>query len=84
MTTTTTIRAKLTVTEEAKTRYGQNRLKFQADYDQNIPEDQRFQKATPSATAEFWIDNPVALDFFKLGGTYYCDFIEAPKPAAAE
>lgn len=49
-------------------------LKFMAQYDSVTPEDQRFQKATPSATAEFMIDNPKALEQFKIGSQYYVDF----------
>lgn len=54
-------------------------LKFAAQYDQTIPEDQRFQQATPTASAEFQIDNPAALEQFKLGEAYYVDFTPAPK-----
>ncbi len=53
-------------------------LKFYAEYDGTIPEDQRFQKATPNASAEFTVDNPAALDQFKLGGFYYVDFTPVP------
>lgn len=54
-------------------------LKFVAQYDSSTPEDRRFQKATPSASAEFQIDNPAALEQFKLGEAYYVDFSHAPK-----
>lgn len=73
------VRAKMqlrSVTEEA---WGGKTLKFAAQYDTTIPEDQRFQKATPSASAEFQIDNPAALEQFKLGEYYYLDFTPAPK-----
>lgn len=49
-------------------------LKFSAFYDQSIPEDQRFAKATPSAQFTMQVDNPSALDHFKLGAFYYVDF----------
>lgn len=49
-------------------------LKFMCQYDTSIPEDQRFQKATPSGNAEFNIDNPVAIAAFALGGDYYVTF----------
>lgn len=58
----------------------QKTLKFQAQYDTSIPEDQRFQKATPNANAEFAIDNPGALEQFALGGDYYVTFTPAPAP----
>ena len=49
-------------------------LNFQCSYDPQIPEDQRFQKATPSGNAEFYVDNPLALEQFELGKNYYIDF----------
>lgn len=52
-------------------------LKFTAQYDKTIPEDQRFQEATLSASAEFQIDNPAALAQFELGKSYYVDFSPA-------
>lgn len=52
-------------------------LKFQAQYDNTIPEDQRFQKATPTGSCELQIDNPAALAQFELGGDYYVDFTPA-------
>jgi hypothetical protein len=59
---------------------GSRGLKFGACYDQSIPEDQRFAKATPSAQLEMQVDNPAALDRFKLGDYYYVDFTPAEKP----
>lgn len=56
-------------------------LKFAAVYDTTIPEDRRFQQATPNASAEFFVDNPAALAQFELGGDYYVTFAAAPKPA---
>ena len=59
------------------------RLKFAAVYDTTIPEDRRFAKATPSG--EFWmqVDNPVALEQFKLGGYYYFDITPYVPPQEA-
>lgn len=54
-------------------------LTFGAQYDSSIPEDQRFAKATPTATAEFTVDNPAAVAQFVLGEAYYVDFAPAPK-----
>lgn len=74
------VRAKMqlrSVTEEA---WGGKTLKFGCQYDTSIPEDQRFQKATPSGEASFQIDNPAAVEQFKLGDYYYADFTPAPKP----
>jgi hypothetical protein len=55
-----TTRAKMTLASIKKTAYGQT-LGFHSQYDDTIPEDQKFQLATPSASAEFMIDNPAAL-----------------------
>ena len=48
-------------------------LKFSALYDSTIPEDQRFQKATPSGVFEMMCTNPTALAQFELGKAYYFD-----------
>jgi hypothetical protein len=55
-------------------------VKFQAQYDTTIPEDQRFAKATPSGEITMQVDNPVALEQLKLGGYYYVDFNPAETP----
>mgnify|MGYP003396251839 CR=1 FL=1 len=73
------VRAKLVLQEITDCSWGGKRIKFQTQYDSSIPEDQRFQKATPTGSAEFQIDNPAALEQFKLGETYYVDFTPAPK-----
>lgn len=54
-------------------------LKFAAFYDDSIPEDQRFARATPTASLEMQVDNPTALEQFKLGDYYYFDFTPAGK-----
>jgi hypothetical protein len=80
-----TIRSKMRLSEVAEvagTVNGQKRLKFQSCYDQTIPEDQRFQQATPWAEATYLVDNPAALEQFKLGEYYYVDFSPVPKPEA--
>jgi hypothetical protein len=78
------VRAKLTlaeVTEHSWLVNGQRAktLKFMAIYDQDIPEDQRFQQATPTGHAELQIDNPVALAQFEIGKSYYVDFTPVPE-----
>lgn len=75
------VRAKMTLTSVTENSWGSKSLKFTSQYDTTIPEDQRFQKATPSASAEFAIDNPAALEQFKLGQSYYLDFTPVPAPA---
>ncbi len=72
-----TVRAKLVLSAVTESYYGGKTLRFTAQYDMAIPEDQRFQKATPVASADFQIDNPAALAQFKLGDAYYVDFSPA-------
>lgn len=73
------VRAKMVLTSITEHNWGPGAktLKFSTQYDASIPEDQRFQKATPSGSAEFQIDNPAALQQFTLGKSYYVDFTEA-------
>jgi len=52
-------------------------LKFSAQYDTSIPEDQRFQEATPSGTFEMLCTNPAANAQFELGKSYYFDITPA-------
>lgn len=47
------------------------RVVFEPRYDQNIPEDQRFYKATPSGRVDIIVDNPQMLDELKVGDTVY-------------
>jgi hypothetical protein len=77
-----TVRAKLTVeniTEIHGTWGTSKTVNFRTQYDNTIPEDQRFQKATPSGSASFNIDNPAALEQFQPGYTFYVDFTLVPK-----
>jgi hypothetical protein len=50
---------------------------FNCEYDTTTPEDQRFQKATPTGLAEFSIDNPDAIAHLVIGKSYYFDMIRA-------
>lgn len=80
------VRAKLRVNSINEERWGSgegnvNRFViFGGVYDTSIPEDQRFQQATPYAEAKFKIDNPAAIEQFKPGESYYVDFTPVPKP----
>ena len=73
------VRSKLRLTSIKQLEWGGQELEFTAQYDPNIPEDARFQKATSSASAKYMIDNPAALEQFKIGDCYYVDFTPAPK-----
>lgn len=70
------VRAKLVLSSVADHGEGK-RLRFDATYDPSTPEDQRFQKATPSGFAELVVDNPAAIEKFKEGQAYYVDFTPA-------
>ena len=78
------VRAKMTVTAVTKSAWGGRKVEFQPQYDQSIPEDQRFQKATPSGHIEMQIDNPPVAEFFEqsLGKQFYVDFTPV-EPAKA-
>ena len=81
------VRAKLQLQDITKTSWmapGAAKLTFRAQYDASIPEDQRFQSATPNAEATFQIDNPAALEQFKMGECYYVDFTPAQPPTVLD
>lgn len=70
------VRAKFKLTEIRRHYWGapqQRTLRFDAQYDPGIPEDQRFYDATPSGHFEMLCNNQAALDQFKLGEDYYFD-----------
>lgn len=68
------VRAKFTVQAIKEFSWGGKEVTLGAQYDQSIPEDQRFQKATPSGQITMQIDNPAALVQFPLGRAFYLDF----------
>jgi len=78
------IRAKMRlqsiVTNQHTPTYATKSAKFSAVYDSTLPEDQKFQKATPFANAEFQIDNPPAIDQLVPGQDYYFDISPVPVP----
>lgn len=84
-----TVRAKFRCTEQkiVWTAPGGDRAikhTFSSQYQPDVPEDQKFEKATPQG--EFWmvVDNPSA--HFELGQDYYIDFtpVAVPEPPAEE
>lgn len=79
--TTMTIRAKFVLQSITEYNGPGRELKFWAQYDQSIPEDQRFAKATPSGSMTMTVDNPAALVFFegKIGKAFYLDMTEVPE-----
>ncbi len=50
---------------------------FTPQYDETIPEDQKFSKYTPSGLFTMWVDNPPVEAQFELGKQYYFDITPA-------
>lgn len=73
------VRAKFTLQEVRQSSYNPTArtLIFRPQYDESIPEDQRFSKATPNGNFEMTVDNPAALAQLELGKRYYVDFTPA-------
>lgn len=44
-------------------------------YDETIPEDQRFNEATPWGKLEMFVNNPAALEQLQPGRVFYLDLI---------
>lgn len=76
------MRCKMQLTHVTETVWGvpgTKTLKFNAQYDDSIPEDRRFAKATPSAELTMQVNNPAAIALLTLGDSYYVDFSPVPK-----
>lgn len=74
-----TIRAKMHLEGVFNQSWGGAKVIFRARYDTNIPEDLKFQKATPTACAEFQIDNPAVMPQLVIGKDYYFDITPVAK-----
>ena len=78
------VRAKFQLQEVRHNHYGSGKtLVFRPMYDNSIPEDRRFAKATPSGEFTMYVDNEAALNQLHLGERYYFDITEAPLPETA-
>ena len=71
------VRAKFKVTGIEEHYPGSRKVTFSTQYDASIPEDVRFNKATPSGRIEMQIDNPAVLVQLPLGQSFYVDFTPA-------
>jgi hypothetical protein len=71
------VRCKMQLVEIRQRAYNKDvkEFVFCAQYDESIPEDRRFAKASPSAEFRVMIDNPVVSESYELGGFYYFDSI---------
>jgi hypothetical protein len=74
------IRCKMTLQGVFANQWGGMKAVFSCLYDPKKAEDASFQKATPSGTAEFVIDNPAVMPQLVIGQAYY--FNITPVPAA--
>jgi hypothetical protein len=72
------VRAKFQVTGVTTHNHSTKEIELSTVYDNTIPEDQRFQKATPYGSIKMNIDNPAALEQLGLGKYFYVDFSELP------
>lgn len=74
------IRCKMRLEDVIRNAWGGRKAFFSCQYDQRLAEeDVGFQKATPSGSAEFVIDNPKATEQLVIGEYYYVDFHPVPK-----
>lgn len=73
-----TVRAKFKLNSKTEYEYGPTKLHFNAVCQDETEENRRFQKYTPSGELNISIDNPSAVEYFKIGKSYYLDFEEAP------
>ena len=77
------VRAKLHLTAITDQEYGGKSFKFVTWYDTSIPEDQRFESATPSGELNINVTNPAVIEQFHLGDDFYVDFNKVEKVPAA-
>jgi len=73
------VRAKFRVASITLYSETSRQVKLSAVTADDVEENRRFHKYTPSGTIEMMIDNPPAADQFKLGKMVYVDFTEAPE-----
>ncbi len=75
------VRAKFVVQSVKQWAYGGREIEATAvtGGPNEIPENQRFHKATPSGKITMNVDNPSAAEVFVPGMEFYVDFTPAPK-----
>lgn len=75
------IRCKMRLDNVFRQNWGGIKAFFSCAYDAKLAaEDASFQKATPTGSAEYQIDNPKAAEQLVIGEYYYVDFHPVPKP----
>jgi hypothetical protein len=75
---TTPIRCKFVLQSVTDYGHGTKEFRFAAQYDMNIPEDRRFNSATPTGDMRMMVNNPAVIERYKVGQAYYFDCTEAP------
>jgi len=71
------VRGKFNVIKIARLAWGGSEVTLSAVPADELPENQRYHKYTPSGELKMTIDNPPAEEFFELGKSYYLDFTPA-------
>lgn len=71
------VRAKFTVVAITDRGGTMKTIELQPRYDTTIPEDLRFASATPWGEMRLGVDNPAAIEQFKIGQAFYVDFTPA-------
>lgn len=71
------VRAKFTVIAITDRGNPTKTITLEPRYDSTIPEDRRFCQATPWGRLEMSIDNPAAVEQFRIGQAFYVDFSPA-------
>ncbi len=79
-----TLRCKFQLIERTEMHGGAVRLKYQARYDETIPEDQRFAKATPNGQLEMTVSADNAAATLKVGDSFYIDIAPVPVDPPAD
>jgi len=72
-----TVRAKFVLNEKRELTHT-TELVFETQYDEDTPEDMRFELATPTGKIQMNCNNPKALEQLRVGKAYYVDFEEVP------
>lgn len=67
------IRAKFAVISVETFENGDSQVRLSPRYDESIPEDRRFSKATPSGELKMYINNPPVVEELKPGRQFYID-----------
>lgn len=71
-------RAKFYVTSVTLLGNSNQRVALNAMYDDGIPENKRFNQASPTGEMSILVSNPALAGKFRPGQRFYLDFTEAP------